>query len=127
MAHKYSVYLILDNEIKKEVLEFAVKEHCWYVDSTHNTDIVKELINEKKVFDDDKLLTSFTVKNNTEETLYDIVDAIMRHHNEYTDPPGINILHVLGFSLNDALEAYLREYGFSEFKDNGTGFVAYRV
>lgn len=103
----YIVFLIL-KEKAADLLETAVKEHCWYASSPQNQEFVDRYLSQNK--NNGKLLSSFVLNDNLEKTFVDIFDEIMDHHNEYTDPPGIKVLDVVGIELNDNLLMLLKKF-----------------
>jgi|GEM_PF-4703824 len=132
MSNEYIVYLILKPDAENELMEIAFKEHCWYNRSPHNEDIMKKLLDDGKLYDNDKLITMFKIEDSIEEELYALVDEIMDHHNEYSDPPGLGTLFVIGIDPKEEIAGYwlmeyLRnEYDFSYFEKTKDGFKAIR-
>jgi len=122
----YIVFLIFEKKAEK-FLETAIKEHCWYVSSPQNQEFVNKYLS-KNNKDDSKLLSPFEFnENNLEETFVDIVAEIMDHHNEYTDPPGIKVLDVIGIKTNSHIMKLLENYGFNVLVDRKNGFKAIRT
>ena len=92
MTSIHKVILVLDKYFGKQIIELALKFHCWLVESPENLRY-KDEVWKKIDMQSDPLETGITMfeamYDGEKESYIDIIETIMEHHSEFENTPGI--------------------------------------
>ena len=96
MSH--DVYIILDRAFAGDLWSLSRNSHVWLIKSPCN-EAAARLVwgRETNGYSPLHGVTTFDGAENTSDGLYEILDTIDEHHNEYSASKPWNTIHVIGF------------------------------
>ena len=106
----------------------ADRVHVWVVESPENTTATEAYWASAAAGSGSSIesgITKFTPSGETaEDWCVDVIDSLDLHHNGYSHEPGYTALEVYGVAPSARIAAVYSEYGFTEFQETESSFVA---
>ena len=130
-AMSHEVFLILDHEFSGDVWALSRSAHVWLIKSPQN-DAAARVVWDSESKSDAPLqrVTTFDGAQDANDSFYNLLSTIDRHHNEYSAPEPWSAIHVIGLPLDKAsADRIAAELGVEVLlhKSEGDGFTIRRA
>lgn len=125
----YRVFVVLDREYGKRLIELAVKEPVWIVDTPTNRHVAQEIWAADPNRSDLDGVTTFKVDGDCspEDGLIGELGTIDLHHGIYSANPPYTIIEVIGANISERIKEEFSRFGFDQFDATPQGFRAVRL
>lgn len=125
----YRVFVVLDREYGKRLIELAVKEPVWIVDTPTNRHVAQEIWAADPNRSDLDGVTTFKVDGDCspEDGLIGELGTIDLHHGIYSANPPYTIIEVIGANISERIKEEFSRFGFDQFEATPQGFRAVRL
>jgi hypothetical protein len=127
-ASPNKVYVIVDRQFGERLNELERGVAVWIVDTSDNMPVVRRLWESRAGESHLTGITSFAdAESSSPEGLFlKELYMIDLHHGIHSADPPYTVLEVIGVDVTPKIRDELATYGFDEFQNNLSGFVARR-
>ena len=122
MAAVRTVAFVLDPRIGMKLERLTARMPVWLVATAENLQTLEKVeLCSKGYFD---VTPVYVNGNGAEEWFVNHVDTVDQHHNQFSQDPPYDTLHVVGCVLTERVRDELSALGFRNFASREGGFVA---